>query len=143
MSFQHSYNFLHVYIRTGHGDYKNKLKSHDAFFTCKIQSQDRTANPAHLSSNFFPCLHLLQSPEQTQALRLLIQHFFSRPYGLIKDPTFINFWKFFQALRIFSSFSPKNQVFNQSSPILFGKVFYALRLFKATIFQIFCANWLK
>ena len=40
-------------------------------------------------------------------LRLLILDFFSRPYSLIKGPTFIKSWTFFHRLRIFTNLKHK------------------------------------
>ena len=50
--------------------------------------------------------------------------FFSRPYSLIKDPTFIKFWNFYQGLQKFSSLM--GFLLHK-----FPHFVYALRLFKA------------
>ena len=56
--------------------------------------------------------------------------FFFRPSGLIKGQRFIIFLEFFQALHIFSCFSPQNQVFTSQVPtfIFFWQSFQALHL---------------
>ena len=68
--------------------------------------------------------------------------FFSRPYGLIKGPTFINFWNFFQALRLiqFAHFVQSDFFFNigislqcdffsHTSLHIICQIFPALRIF--------------
>ena len=52
-------------------------------------------------------------------------------FGYFQALCLINFWNFFQALQIFSSFSPNTQVFYQSSPYIysFWHSFWAPHLF--------------
>ena len=83
-------------------------------------------------------LFILYSPEETLALCLLILDFFP---GLIKGPTFIEFWNFFYGLWIFQVYSmpmfilgtkfPRPYIYSRPYVYSFWQIFQALCLFPA------------